>query len=293
MKHSFARTKSLIIEIVKDVDRKRLPLVAAGLAYYFLLSLFPALALLGVAIAYLPLESGSQEVTAFLAQVMPSQKVAMLEELLRGIGEHHTGLLSFGILVTLWLASSGTNGVIAGLDIAYGVAAPRPFWKNSILAVGLTFCVGMLLLVGIALTLVGASPGLQNFTAGIVGSWWFSLWPYLRWLLAPLSTFAAVLLLFREAPSAPPSRRLIMPGAIASSAGWIVLSWALGIYFDRFGAIKLDRFYGSFATPVAVMVWLYWGAQALLMGAELNALLLKYRNRHAPESGRFAALQTR
>jgi membrane protein len=114
-----SRTIAVITLIIRDAERKHLMLAAAGLAYYFLMSLFPALVLLTAGAAYLPLQDGLHELTSFLVHVMPPQGLSMIENLLATIGPHRSGLLSFGIIATLWLASIGGKGVIASLDIAY------------------------------------------------------------------------------------------------------------------------------------------------------------------------------
>src|SRR5262245_61569582 len=111
------RTIAIITLVIRDVERKHLMLVAAGLAYYFLMSLFPALVLLTAGAAYLPLQDGLQGMTLFLAHVIAPQGISIIERLLATISPHRSGLLSFGIIATLWLASIGGKGVIASLDI--------------------------------------------------------------------------------------------------------------------------------------------------------------------------------
>jgi membrane protein len=149
------RAIAVITLIIRDAERKHLMLATAGLAYYFLMSLFSALVLLVAGAAYLPLHDGLQELTSFLEHVMPPQVLSIIENILATIGPHRSGLLSFGIIATLWLASIGGKGVIASLDIAYGVSKPRPIWINRILACGLTLSVGVLMLLGVGLTLAG------------------------------------------------------------------------------------------------------------------------------------------
>jgi membrane protein len=113
------------------------------------MSLFPALVLLTAGAAYLPLQAGLREMTSLLAHVVPPRELSVIENILSTIGPHHAGLLSFGIIVTLWLASVGGNGVIASLDIVYGVSKPRPMWINRILACFLTLLVGVLMLLAV------------------------------------------------------------------------------------------------------------------------------------------------
>src|SRR5262245_26881950 len=171
------RATAIIRLILRDAERKHLMLAAAGLAYYFLMSLFPALVLLTAGVAYLPLRYGLQEMISFLAHVIPPQGLPLIENILATISPHRSGLLSFGIIATLWLASIGGKGVIASLDIVYGVSKPRPLWINRILACGLTLIVGVLMLL--ALTLTVAGPTIRDVLSTLVPveSVWPKAWP--------------------------------------------------------------------------------------------------------------------
>src|SRR5215471_5661030 len=100
----FKMSLAFAVRIFENMERKHLWLIAAGLTYYFLMSLFPALAVLAAAVAYVPV-GGMQNVTKFLGYVMPPQAVSMLAQFLSLIRPHRSGLLSFGIIVTLWLSS--------------------------------------------------------------------------------------------------------------------------------------------------------------------------------------------
>src|SRR6476620_4654138 len=131
------RLQSLIeigMLVFRGFERKPLTLVAAGLSYYFLMALFPAVILLTGIMAYLPLENSVQRATSFLAHVMPQQGLSLIEPTMTTIASHRTGLLSLGIAATLWVTSKGAEGIIAGLDIVYEVEAPRSLWINRILA---------------------------------------------------------------------------------------------------------------------------------------------------------------
>ena len=272
---------TFVIQILKNVERKHLNLVAAGLAYYFIMSLFPGLVLLAGVAAYLPLPQGEQSVTTFLGYVMPPQAASLFAQVLGSIRTHRAGLLSFGIIVLLWLTSKGVKAIIAGLDLVYEVRTPRRVWTNRVLAFGLTFGVGILLLLAVMVMVVG--PALKPFLLKAVPehSLFFSVWPYLQWLPAAIFIFAAIELLYLLAPNLPVRQRVTVPGALVVAATWLALSWGLGFYFQRFGEEKLVRFYEFLATPVAVMIWLYWSAFAILVGAEINASLQAYKNAKA------------
>ena len=274
-------TKSILIyirDIWNDIEKKNLPLAAAGIAYYLLLSLFPALTLLGALLSYLPVQNGLWGATSFLGYVIPPQIMTPIVELLIRISPHRAALLSFGLITTLWLASIAFKGLILGLDMVHGSDVQRPLWQSRILALGLTIGVGILLLIGVLLTSVGT--GLWAYFSKLVpiGSLWLHLGPYLQLVVAVLVLFAAIELLYVLGPSLPVSKRLTIPGAVAATIMWLALAWGLGLYFHYFGELKFAMFFGFLATPVAFMTWLYSSAIAILVGAEINLRLGLARN---------------
>ena len=105
---------------------------------------------------------------------------------------------------------------------------------------------------------------------------WTTVWPYVQWSLAAVVVFAAIELLYVLAPNVPRARRVTVPGA---ALVWLSLSWALGFYLHHIGGAKLDRFYGVLATPIALTMWLYSGAKAILLGAEFNLCLQSQKER--------------
>ena len=262
-----------IRDIWRDIEKKNLPLAAAGIAYYLLLSLFPALALLTAALSYLPVQNGLREATSVLGYVIPPQVVTLIEELLTRITPHRGALLSFGLVTTLWLASIAFKGLILGLDMVHGSNMQRPLWVSRILALALTIAVGVLFLIGVILTSIGPVLWAHFSRLLPIESLWLRLAPYLQWSVSALVLFTAIELLYVLGPSLPVSKRVTTPGAAAATIIWLVLAWGLGLYFSHFGELKFARFFGFLAAPAVFMTWLYCSATAVLLGAEINSRL--------------------
>jgi membrane protein len=114
----------------------------------------------------------------------------------------------------------------------------RPFWKTRPLAIGLTFLIGFLLIVALALMLVG--PNCGGWLAGKVGlgSVFAVIWPYLRWSIAVIFTVLAVELIYFLAPNVKQRFTRTLPGAVIAVGCWILLSWALGFYFQHFANLN-------------------------------------------------------
>ena len=271
--------------VFKGFERKHLQLVAAGLAYYFLMSFFPALLLLIGITAHLPIQYGAQRATSFVAHLVPQQGLSLVEPMVTSINSHRTGLLSLGIITTLWVTSVSAKAVIAALDLVYEVHAPRSLWMNRILAFGLAAGVGLLLLLAVVLTLAG--PFIETLLTSAVPLQhvWIKLWPWLQWLLAGTSTFIAIELLYLLAPNVPMAKRTTVPGALMAAAAWLILSWGLGVYFREFGELKLNGLYGVVATPIALAIWLKWAAMTIVVGAEMNVCLQSRKEFTSPRLG--------
>jgi membrane protein len=279
----FTKTTAVVRTVLREIERKHLPLVSAGLAYYFLMSMIPALALLTALVAYIPLSGGAQGFRSFMTHVVPSHGLAIIDQVLATIQPHRTGLLSFSIIATLWLVSKSVKGIISGLDIVYDVHEPRSLWLNRIFAFGLTCGVGLLLLLGMSLTIAGPLLESLLWRVAPVQSLWTTLWPYAQWFLSATTIFAAIELLYVLAPNVSAKRRVTVPGAIIATAIVLLLSWALSFYFYHFGDLKLSVVYGAFATPIALIIWLHWSAKAILIGAEINVNIQAFKLRKASE----------
>lgn len=266
--------------VAGDIERKHLMLAAAGLAYYFLMSLVPVLIVLAAVVAYLPFQNGMEGIAAFIANVLPQAALPAIETILGTISPHRYGLLSFGLITAVWLASKAVKGIIMGLDTIHGSSAPRRIWTNRILAFALTLALGLLLIIGVVLMLAGSFFGSLLSKVAPIESVWPQLWPYVQWLLSTIIIFCSIELMYVFAPSAPVAGRRTIPGALFAAIGWVALSWGFGFYLQHYGA-KLDNFYGVVATPIAFMIWMYWTSGAILLGAQINCTLDALRPRAA------------
>jgi membrane protein len=261
--------KSAAVNIVRDMEKNHTMAFSAALAYYFVLALFPFLIFLSAIAAHLPLPDFFSQVMGLIARVVPAASMGPLRSLMKStILSAHGRLLTFGILFTLWSASSGFTALIDALNTAYDVSETRRYWKTRGLAMLLTFSVGCLLIIALSLLLVG--PGLSARLTEAFGLG--DLWPYVRWAVAIACTVLAVELLYFVAPNVKQKFLSTLPGALIAVGGWLGLSYLLGIYFQNFSAYS--RGYGSLGVALAFSIWLYWTGFVVLIGAQFNAELL-------------------
>src|SRR5207245_2609518 len=122
--------------------------LAAQLAYYFFLALFPALLFFVALASFMPVAGLTDAVTAALARIAPQEVLDLVQGQLVLIAKaKNSGLLTIGIIGTLWSTSSGLSAVIDTLNQAYDVQESRPFWKTKVIAIALTIVLGIFIVV--------------------------------------------------------------------------------------------------------------------------------------------------
>ena len=201
--------------------------------------------------------------------IVPPQAMSWLTQFLDSVHLHRAEVLSVGIIVALWARSQGVGGMIASLDLVHEVQTPRRLWTNKLLAIGLTLGVGTLLLSALTLTLTG--PILEAALSRVISvqSLWIRACSHLEWVPAAIFMFAAIELPYLLAPNLPAVQRPTVPGALVAASGCLALS--SGLDLKHFESVNLNTSYQYLGTPVAVVIWLYWSAFVLLLGAEINS----------------------
>lgn len=263
------------------VQAKHTSQLAAGLSYYFILSLFPLLIAFAAGLALLPVPHLFDQILTLMGRFIPSDSMGMVRAVLRDVITPHGGsILSVGIVLTIWAASGGVAALVEAVNVAYSLPDKRSFVRKRLLAIGLMFAVGALAALALALMVVG--PGFGRWVAAKagLGGVFVVLWPYLRWGLSIACAVLSIELIYMWAPSARRPFRTSLPGAVIALVTWLLLSSGLGLYLRNFG--KLNKTYGTLAAAVALMLWLYWTAFAILVGAQFNAETMTTEGAAAP-----------
>jgi len=264
------RMKRAVEHTYEDVNRNHTLQMAAALSYYFVMSLFPALALWSAVVAYLPVPDLFNQALLLMSQFVPADSMGVVRHVLSDIVSPNRGeFLSFGLLGTLWTASGGFAAAIEALNMAYDVEETRPFWKTRPLAVGLAFLVGFLLLSALGVMIVGPRFGEWLSYRAHLSPLWVFIWPYLHWTIAAGFTVLAVEAIYFLAPNVKQRFLATLPGALLAVGCWVLLSYVLGLYFRSFA--HFNKTYGTLGAAIGLMMWLYWTGFAMLLGAELNA----------------------
>jgi membrane protein len=260
----------LLKRTVKEANDDDVLGLAAQLAYYFFLALFPAVLFLLALASFFPLGDFADQAVRMLKPVAPTDVLSLLEDQLGRLSNaDNGGILTIGILGALWSSSAAVVSIIGSLNRAYDIDESRPWWRVRLTAIGLTIALAIFLLV--SFTLVVAGPAIaerlaSSFGLGAAFEW---TWKIAQWPLAFFLVSTAIGLVFYFAPDAEQDWVWITPGAVVATLLWVLVSLGFKFYVARF--TDYNATYGAVGTVIVLMLWFYLSALAILVGAELNA----------------------
>lgn len=262
--------KDIAFRVKDEIASDHVSLIAAGVAFYALLALFPAITAL-VAIGGLVLEpeqvvAQMQGLSGIMPQEVSDLIIGQAQEV-AGSREGGLGLAAaLGLALALYSASKGMASLIEGLNVAYDEEETRGFFGLKIQTLLLT--IGLILGVVLAVALLAVLPAVLQFVnLGSATEW---LVMVLSWVLMFVVAITGLAILFRYGPSRDrPEWKWLSPGAVAAVAIWAVASAGFGFYVANFGSY--NESFGSLAGAIILLMWLWISAFIVLMGAELNA----------------------
>jgi membrane protein len=251
--------------------------LSAELAYRFLFAIFPfglfLAATTSFAAGVLGLADPTRSIIDGLGDNLPPELAGTIRpELEQVFGHPHFGLLSFGALVALWAATTGTMTVIKAMNRAYGVTEDRPIVRRYALGLALTVA-GAIGIVIAFVTIVGGAFLTDDVAGriGLGGAAWGTI-SLLRWPVVFAILVAAAAVMYRIGPNLRPSWRSALSGAAVFAVGWLVATFAFAQYVTRFA--DYGATYGALGGVIVLMIWLYVTGLILLVGAEVVAILV-------------------
>lgn len=249
--------------------------LAAQLAYYFFLSLFPLLLFLLTLIAFLPVDAGS--VLGFLRQHAPGDTGSLVADQVKTVVSQPQGsLMSIGIIATLWSASGGVSALMRALNRAYGIEESRSFIKAKGLAIGLTIGVIFVIVVTLALPVFGqlilkAIGSVIHLSAPIMVFYNFA-----RWLAGIVIMIFVMMLLYRFAPDEKFRFGEVVWGALFTTVAWQLISLGFSFYISNFA--NYSATYGALGGIIIMLLWFYLTGLILVAGGQINATLYQMKN---------------
>lgn len=273
--------KKILLGVKDRIGKNNLTIVAAGVAFYAFLAIFPALiALLSIYGLAVDPQQAQQQISN-LSDMMPEEAYSVIKERVENFLSTSGNTLSWGtalgILISLWSANAGTKSLFTGIDIAYGTKNERGFIKQN--AMTLMFTLGFIITLLISMALIVIFPaivhafGLPENIDNLV-SW-------LRWPLLAIIVIFVISLVYRFAPDRKtPKFRWVIVGAAVATFLWLILSLAFSFYVSNFG--NYGEMYGSISAVVILLLWLFLTSFIILLGGELNSVTENYAEDHNP-----------
>ncbi|MFO7654151.1 MAG: YihY/virulence factor BrkB family protein [Candidatus Krumholzibacteriia bacterium] len=256
--------------IWKEVGDDHVPLLAAGLAFYGLLAIFPTLIaavtiyglLADPATVREQIQSVFGSVSGGTAQVVNEQLTSIVTSSSRAL----TWGLVLSLLAALWTASTGVLNLIKSINIVYDEQETRNFFKQRALA--FVFALGAIVFFLLAVTLVAVLPSVMGLV-GLEGTTRVLI-DILRWPVLVLLLMAALGVVYRMGPDRrSPRARWVSWGSAVAIVIWLLASWGFSYYVQNFGSY--NETYGSLGGVIILLMWFYLTGFSILLGAEINS----------------------
>ncbi|MCX2724204.1 YihY/virulence factor BrkB family protein [Roseibium salinum] len=261
--------KDILYRVWDAIGTDHISLVAAGVAFYGLLAIFPAVTAL-MAIAGLVIEPAQvADQLELLATFVPQQAATIILDQAASVAGSQEASLGIAFIVSLGLAifsaSRGMASLMEGLNLAYDEYETRGLILRFALNLGLTVLLVLALLLGVISALV--LPAIFNFLQ--LPAWLAGVLAVGRWIIMALLAITGLSLVYRFGPCRADARwTWITPGAVVACVLWLVASIGFSVYVANFGSY--NQTFGSLAGVIILLMWLWLSAYIVLLGAELN-----------------------
>lgn len=251
---------------------------AGSVAYSFFIALFPGIIFLFTLIPYFNVATLQDEIFNLLYRVMPPDTFEAAQSTIKDVLQNRRGsLLSIGFFLALLFATNGVNSLISNFNHSAHQLQTRNFWRQQLVAMGLTFVLTFLFLFGVILIIFSSTVlnemlaffRLDTISPAIVEA--------SRFLLMLIVVMLTITLLYNYGPAKRREWRFISPGAILATVLIILSSFGFSFYVSNFS--QYNKLYGSIGTLIVILLWIYLNALVLIIGFELNASIASAKSK--------------
>src|ERR687894_2049585 len=260
----------------KEIDEDHVMAFAGNLTYKGLFAIFPFFTFL---LSLLGVFNATDLVNVMvdkLSGIAPQSATRFIEGQLLSITQSQAeSAFTFGaiisILLALWGISGAFRSVMEAMNVMYEVEEDRPFWKVYGLSIFMSLAVIVLLVGALVLVVFGESIGVKVADLIGLGSVFATVWSIVQWPVVALVVLFAFSLLYYFPPAAKQRFRWISPGSVLAFVFWLIFSLLFSLYVGNFGSY--NETYGSLAGIVILMLYIYYSAVIMLIGAEMNQVI--------------------
>jgi membrane protein len=270
LKRSLPSPRSILTQTLRRVSKDNLSGLAAGAAFYALLGIFPTLtALVSVYGLVSDPNTMARQITAMTA-ILPPEADKLVATWLQTFVQGPPSRFGIGLIASLvfalWSAWAATGILMTAIHVCYGEEERRDFVRFNVHAMALAG--GLALFGTAALAILAAVPAVLTLLP--VPPAWGAVIELVRWPILTAIVLIALAIVYHYAPDrARPKWQWVSWGAAVATALWLLGSVAFTVYVSKIG--NYDKIYGSVSAVVILLLWLYWSAYIILLGAELNA----------------------
>ena len=269
---------TLTNRVIARMSQTNLTLVAAGIAFYAMFSIFPALGALVSIYGFFGDTHVVQAQVQQLTGLLPGETATLLNDALIALITKPNSSLSSGLMISLgvaiWAARAGTSSLMTGLNVALEKPEQRSLIAQNAIAIGLTF--GAIIFAMVALTIVAIIPIVLAFLPldEQLRTWL----AYSRWPVLAAFVVLSLDVIYRFGPSLHhPRWRFLSAGTLFAATLWILGSWAFSLYVTRFGSY--DKMYGSLGAVIVLLLWFWISALIVLVGAAIDSVRADLKRR--------------
>ena len=274
--HRGGRAGRLVKQVLRRYYNHDVPRDSAALTYYLLFAVFPLLVFVSVLLGALQLNVES--ITAFISRFAPPAVVSIIRAYLQYIsGNANRNLLWFSLVFSIWFPMRATSCLMHSVRKAYGYGPPSSMWHGILRT--LIFAVFLIISITLTALLTVVGRRVLEFVSTLITipAEFIDIWSYLRFILMGVIMAVMLWLLYMLALGEKIPASQVWPGVLVSLVGWLAVSMAFSYYVENFA--HYAELYGSIATIVVSLLWLYWSGMVLILGAELNGALMSRRRR--------------
>ncbi|KYG59718.1 YihY/virulence factor BrkB family protein [Planococcus maritimus] len=274
-------------ELGQEFKKDHATTLAAAQAYYYLLAIVPLLILLLAILPYLQIDP--QRAVDFIGTILPGEVANTFEDTIVSVVTTPSGgLLTFGILGTLWSASNAMTAFMEATNQAYDVEETRSFVVKKGLAIVLTLFMLIAVIVALVLPIFGGT--IINVISEFLSlpEQTEIIFQVLRWVISIVVMSLVLAMLYKFAPNKNFPFKEVIIGAVIATVLWQLVSLGFSFYVSNFGSYSAT--YGSLGGLIVLILWFFLTGLILVVGAEINAIL--HRHRHAKSDSEESKLQT-
>jgi membrane protein len=267
------RASELARKTIKETSEDNILGIAAQAAYNFFFSLFPLVLFIAPMLSLLgDKRKIVSDLLSRLAEVAPADALSLLSKVINDVvfAQNAPGLISFGALLAAWSGSNIFTTFMGGLDTAYDVTDPRPWWKKRLLALAVLVGWAVIITLVTAILLAGDNVvGYAQTHLGMAGTA-VKFWAVLQFPLAIALLLGFFYLMYWLLPNVKQDKRQILVGSVAAAILFVVATLLFRLYVQHFPS---NKSYGTVGAVMVLLTWMYVVSVVILVGGELNAEL--------------------